>query len=146
MVDWDPAVLPSERCGMLFQQGVLIDTLTVAGGSPGDLSNHHPHSWGAPATPSYPASERQRNPQQDGSALPPLFYADVHPTLMTSLHAKAENIALSLGGAGLPADLPTIKHAVEMVGLASVTTLSHRTTPPYRWNLLGDTERLLRPL
>eukprot|EP00729_Bicosta_minor_P005064 gene5064-26938_t len=57
-VVWDPAVPASERCGMLFQQGVLIDTLTVA-----------------------------------------------------------ENIALSLGGAGLAADPATIKKAVEMVGL-----------------------------
>ena len=26
-VEWCPTVIPSERCGMLFQQGVLIDTL-----------------------------------------------------------------------------------------------------------------------
>jgi len=28
-VEWDTSVLESERCGMLFQQGVLIDSLTV---------------------------------------------------------------------------------------------------------------------
>eukprot|EP00040_Diaphanoeca_grandis_P025144 m.138934 g.138934 ORF g.138934 m.138934 type:complete len:508 (-) comp30025_c0_seq3:144-1667(-) len=28
-VEWDPAVAQQERCGMLFQQGVLIDMLTV---------------------------------------------------------------------------------------------------------------------
>eukprot|EP00039_Didymoeca_costata_P002597 m.61354 g.61354 ORF g.61354 m.61354 type:complete len:499 (-) comp11402_c0_seq1:1299-2795(-) len=29
-VEWDPSVQASERCGMLFQQGVLIDSLTVS--------------------------------------------------------------------------------------------------------------------
>jgi ABC-type transporter Mla maintaining outer membrane lipid asymmetry ATPase subunit MlaF len=28
-VEWDPAIMPSQQAGILFQQGVLVDSLTV---------------------------------------------------------------------------------------------------------------------
>jgi ABC-type nitrate/sulfonate/bicarbonate transport system ATPase subunit len=42
-VEWDDAVDVSERCGVLFQQSVLLDELTVTGNLALGLKQHHDH-------------------------------------------------------------------------------------------------------
>jgi ABC-type nitrate/sulfonate/bicarbonate transport system ATPase subunit len=42
-VEWDEVVDRSERCGVLFQQSVLLDELTVAGNLALGLRQHHDH-------------------------------------------------------------------------------------------------------